>query len=95
MAKKSFVVYYDLERQTETFTDAQLGKLLRAMFALEIRGEVCPIDDPYVEMAFRFVSVQLREDKAKYQDQCEKNRQNGAKGGRPPKQSENPNNPVG
>lgn len=95
MAKKSFVVYYDLEKQTELFTDAQLGKLFRAMFAFEIRGEVSKIDDPYVEMAFRFVSVQLREDKVKYQDQCEKNRQNGAKGGRPPKQPENPNNPVG
>lgn len=95
MAKKSFIVYYDLEEQTAELTDEQLGQLFRAMFAFEKRGEILSLDDPCVNMAFRFVSVQLREGKAKYAEKCEKNRQNGSKGGRPSKQSENPNNPVG
>ena len=95
MAKKSFLVYYDLEEQTADLTDTQLGQLFRAMFAFEKRGEKLNLDDPSVNMAFRFVSVQLREGKRKYDERCEKNRQNGVKGGRPPKQSENPNNPVG
>ena len=85
MPKKSFLVYYDLEEQTKTFTDEQLGKLLRAMFAYEKRGEIMQCDDPYVTMAFNFVCVQLREGKEKYENRCAVNRENGKNGGRPPK----------
>lgn len=72
--KNSFVLYYDLEEQTQFFTDEQLGKLLRAVFAYEIRGEQPDIDDPLVKAAFGFVAVQLREGKRKYAERCEKNK---------------------
>lgn len=88
MPKKSFLLYYDLEEQTAGFTNKQLGKLLRALFAYEKRGEIVEFDDPFVKTAFGFVSVQLREAKAKYAEQSAKNAANGAKGGRPPKTAE-------
>lgn len=72
--KNSFVIYYDLEEQTQDFSNEQLGKLLRAAFAYEKRDELVDIDDPVVKAAFSFVRVQLREGKHKYEERCEKNK---------------------
>ncbi len=90
MPKKAFVVYYDLEEQTADFTDAQLGQLMRAVFAYEKRGELVNLSDPVIETAFRFLRVQLRENSEKYERRCEANRENEAKGGRPPKTEQKP-----
>lgn len=47
-------------------------------------------------MAFQFFKNQFRLDELKYQAVCERNKGNGAKGGRKPKPTEpNPKNPVG
>jgi hypothetical protein len=83
MAKNSFVIYYDLEEQTVDFTDAQLGQLLRAIFALEKRGDSPAISDPVVRTAYKFLSTQLSLNKDRYEARCEVNAKNGAKGGRP------------
>lgn len=82
--KKSFLVYFDLEDQTENFTDEQMGTLFRAMLAFARRGEIIEISDSNVKTAFSFVMVQIREDQMKYEKKCKQNAENGAKGGRPP-----------
>ncbi len=83
-ARKSFMVYFDLEDQTEDLTNEELGELFRAMMAFASRGEVKEkFDSPAVKSAFGFVKVTLREDKLKFERKCETNRRNGAKGGRP------------
>lgn len=47
-------------------------------------------------MAFQFFKNQFRLDELKYQAVCERNKGNGAKGGRKPKPTQpNPKNPVG
>ncbi len=74
--RKSFLVYFDLRRQTEMLTDEQMGKLFRAMLSYADDGETVEITDPRVEMAFRFVMVQIREDRIKYEEKCEQNRLN-------------------
>lgn len=86
MGSKSFLVYFDLEDQTKDFSDAQIGLLLRAMFAYARRGEIMEINDPFVATAFRFVMVQLREDQERYERRCAANRENGQHGGRPKKE---------
>lgn len=83
-AKKSFVVYYDLEEQTEDLSNAELGELFRAMMGYAIRQQdPAKFDSSAVKAAYRFVRVSLREDRAKYERRCRTNRENGAKGGRP------------
>ena len=83
--KKSFVLYYDLEQHAQLLSDEQLGRLLRAVFAYEIRGEIPEFNDDLLSLSFSFIKVQLDIDKAKYKERCEKNTENGKKGGRPPK----------
>ncbi len=79
MGNKSFLVYYDLEEQTESLTDEQMGKLFRAMMALASRAEAIDINASQVEMALKFVRVQLREDKIRYERKCQLNRENASK----------------
>lgn len=82
--KKSFVVYFDLEDQTEDLTNEELGELFRAMMGYAIRQQdPDKFDSQAVRAAYRFVRVSLREDRAKYERRCRRNRENGAKGGRP------------
>lgn len=83
--KRSFVLHYDLEQQTSLLSDEQLGKLLRAIFSYEIRGE-CPDfeGDQMLLMCFQFVKTALEINREKYIERCEKNAENGKKGGRPP-----------
>lgn len=85
--KNSFVLYYELEQQTELLTNAQLGRLLRGVFGYEIRGEVPNFeDDKMLLMCFQFVKTTLDINFEKYNERCEMNRLNGRKGGRPPKE---------
>ncbi len=84
--KRSFVLHYDLEAQTAILSDAQLGRLLRAVFAYEIRGEFPELDDDgMLLMCFQFVKTTLDINRQKYEERCEQNAENGKKGGRPPK----------
>lgn len=83
--KKSFVLYYDLEQHVQLLSNEQLGRLLRAVFAYEIRGEIPVFNDDLLSLCFSFIKVQLDIDKEKYRERCEKNTENGKKGGRPPK----------
>lgn len=84
MAGQSFVVYAELEKQIDRLTDEQVGQLFRAMFQYN-RSEEPFFTDPMVGMAFDFVRPIMDRNREKYEAICEKNRQNGAKGGRPRK----------
>ena len=57
---------------------------MRAIIKYEKTREV-PKLDGMLKMAFSFIKTQLDRDRQKYQNKCEKNRENGAKGGRPKK----------
>jgi hypothetical protein len=82
--KSSFVLYYELEAQTSILSNEQLGRLIRAVFAYEIRGECTAFeDDLMLQMCFQFVKATLDVNKEKYKERCEINRENGKSGGRP------------
>ena len=75
--KRSFVLHYDLEEQTELLSDAQLGRLMRAVFGYEIRGEFPEFeDDKMLLMSFQFVKTALDINRQKYEERCEQNRHN-------------------
>ena len=53
------------------------------------------LEDRMLTILFEPIRLQLQRDQAKYEIICERNRVNGAKGGRPKKQDEEPNKPSG
>lgn len=92
--KKDSVIFY--QSQTEIckrhLTAEQFGRLMYALFAFS-EGE-----DPEVEediaLAFEFMSLQQSIDREKYDRICERNRENGKKGGAPKgNQNARKNNP--
>ena len=98
MAKgKQSTIIYDkhVEICSEYLSDEQFGKL---MFTLTMGRDQDFGDDKLLSMAYAFISLQKKLDDDKYRQICERNRKNGAKGGRPrinPEKangfSENPN----
>lgn len=90
MDKISFLMYLDYEEQFNLLTDEQLGMLIRAIMKYEKTHEE-PKLEGMMKMAFSFIKAQLDRDREKYNNKCEKNRENGAKGGRPKKEKQKEN----
>ena len=80
--KNSSILYHDWEGAVSSMPDAQAGQLFKALFAYEKRGEL-PQGAPEVQVAFNFMRTALDANRDKYDEQIEKNRQNGSLGGRP------------
>lgn len=82
--KSSFLIYLDYKEQFELLSDEELGRLLRAIMLYEESEEITELDG-MLKMAFSFIKTQLDKDRQKYEDKCEKNRENAKRGGRPKK----------
>lgn len=90
--KSSFLIYLSYEEQFNLLSDEELGQLMRAIMQYEKTGEV-PKLEGMLKMAFSFIKSQLDKDNEKYNEVCERNKRNGALGGRPKKDDKE--NPVG
>ena len=98
-SKKDSVIFYQsqIEICKKHLSEVQFGRLMYALFEFSEGEEPDVSDDEMVSLAFDFMSLQQRIDREKYEEKCQKNRENGKKGGRPPKPkkangfSENPN----
>lgn len=94
MAKKkidTFILRNDFFPQIKMLSREQRGDLLTAIFAYST-GEEVPDMDMVTQMCFGFIKSSLDSNSEKYQAKCDKNRENGARGGRPsskPNGSEN------
>ena len=84
MKQNSFLLYLDYRRHFELLSNAEVGRLIMAIFNYIETGKL-PDFSGALGMAFSFIRVNLDIDRRKYNERCEKNKQNGAKGGRPPK----------
>ena len=83
-----FIVYKDWETLFDSLdTNEEAGALIKALFAFAKRGEVAEFSGA-LKMAFIVMSQQLEKDGVKWEEKCERNAINGAKGGRPKKQTE-------
>ena len=80
--KPSFLVYYDNEVVVLRLPDKEAGKLFKSLFPYG-REEIKPDfeKNPALAMAFDILSMAIDRDKEKYVKRCEKNRENGRKGG--------------
>lgn len=70
--KSSFIMYYEWEDIFTRLSDAQLGALLRAVYAYERREEDYTGTDAAVRMALAFVYPALDRNKEKYKATCER-----------------------
>jgi len=88
MAEISFVcLYLDYLETLTPYTDAERGRLMMAMLNYAAHGLVPEFtgNERYIWPSLK---GQIDRDKKNYADRCEKNRINGAKGGRPRKTEE-------
>lgn len=95
--KNSFVLYKNYNAMAKELTDEQAGRLFKAILAY-VNGEDLPDLSMIEKVAYTFIVSQIDADTVKYEKRIEANRQNGARGGRPPKYAkteEKPNNPLG
>lgn len=81
MTKNSFIVYHNYKEKLKTLSDAQLGKLFRAMLDYSITGTEPKLVGA-VKMAFQFIKVTMDEDRLKYNSICEKRKESGSLGGK-------------
>ena len=80
---KSFLFYLDNKETLEDLSDEQLGMLLRYLIDYAETGNTQKIKDPYVQIAYKFMTAQMRRDMEKYEQKCRKNAENARKGGAP------------
>ena len=85
LEKNSFLMYTDYEEHFNLLTDEEVGKLMRAIIKYEKTREI-PELDGMAKMAFSFIKIQLDLDRKKYEIKCDKNKENGRRGGRPKKE---------
>ncbi len=83
MKKKSFILYCDYLEHIQMLDDAEAGKLFKAILQYAVDGTAANLPGAS-GMAFSFIKAQIERDNADYEAKCEKLRENGAKGGRPP-----------
>lgn len=84
--KKSFVAYCDWGETFDNLTDEQAGKLAKHLFNYVRDNE--PKSDELTELLFISIRQSLKRDLKKYEQYVDKQKLNGAKGGRPKKPKE-------
>lgn len=85
MPEIPYVCLYSRYLQTlAPFTDAERGRIMTAMLIYSTTGEI-PEFEGNERYIWPTIQAQIDRDASAYQEKCAKNRANGAKGGRPPK----------
>lgn len=85
--KKSFILYCDQQGVFNKLPDEIAGKLIKHIFAY-VNDEEPICNDLLLDIAFEPIKSQLKRDLRKYDEYIDKQRVNGAKGGRPMKPNE-------
>ncbi|MBQ7399252.1 MAG: hypothetical protein IJW06_02150 [Clostridia bacterium] len=80
MAKRGFILFADYAEQFCSLSDAECGRLIKAIFIYETTGEVQKLP-PRSSMAFSFIKNALDENRDKYAETCKKRSEAGKKGG--------------
>lgn len=80
--RNSFILYKDSRIFISRLSKSQRGELLLAIFDYACDKIVPNFEyDPMLEMCFELIRAYLDRDEKKYRTRCEKNRENGRKGG--------------
>lgn len=93
--KNSFILFQNYREYFEDLTGDEAKELLFAIFDYE-KTRVKPVNlSAKVGCYFLVIKQQLDKNYEEYLKIADKNRENGAKGGRPKKTQKNPKNPMG
>ncbi len=84
-SRAGFLMYKGFEQLFSRLDMQQRGELITAIFDYEINGEENPELSALVGMAFISIKQSLDRDNENYKKTCQKNSENGKKGGRPKK----------
>ena len=85
MEKRTFLMYSEWQPLLEGMSDEQAGQLFKKIYAYQT-GKEYEIQDALILGVFNMIKAKFDADRKLYDEKCEKNRANGAKGGRPKKQ---------
>ena len=89
--KGSFVFYTEYREHLSMLPPEQVGELMFALMDYQETGEVPNLPKgSALAMCFSFIKARMDKDNSKYEEKCERNRSNGKKGGRPTKETDNP-----
>ena len=77
--KKSFLIYFDQEKQISLLQDAEAGRLFKALFQFAVHGETPIFEDGMTQMCFSFISAQIERDVQRYEEKCKRNAENAKK----------------
>ena len=83
--KKTFIMSREWVFMINNMTNEQAGELLKAIYDFQTSGNEPDIKDMRASIAFDLMRSTFEENEAKWIEQSEQNRENGAKGGRPKK----------
>lgn len=86
--KETFIMRYDFFPQIKMLRREQRGDLLTAIFAYCTEEELPQMDDMTC-MCFGFIKASLDANSERYQAICDRNRENGNRGGRPSSEARN------
>ena len=94
MMKDSIILYTNYLEKFSKLSAEQFGELIRAILEYQVTGEAPELEDILVALSFDTVRPDIDRNNEKYDQMCQRNRENGRKGGRPRKE-ENPKKPSG
>lgn len=80
--KKSFLLYCDVIHTVNRLTNEQAGELFKHILSY-VNDENPTGESIITEIAFEPIKQQLKRDLVKYESICDRNKNNGLKGGRP------------
>lgn len=83
--KNSFLLYKDSYAEIQLLSIEQRGLLITAIFEYVITGKALETSDTALMIVFSTLKRFIDRDAEKYEEKCNKNRDNGKQGGRPPK----------
>lgn len=87
-------IFCDISETVDVLSDAEAGRLLKAMLHYGMDGTVDQLPGQE-KLVFCILKAQIDRDRESYDQKSQRNRENGAKGGRPKKPTETQENPVG
>lgn len=73
--KKSFVLYYDLDDVFGFLTDEEAGKLIKAVFAYELRAEETVFEDRMMQSSYKRITDNLERNRIRYEEICSKRKE--------------------
>lgn len=89
MARQYFPCYHSYQATLRRLSDAQVGRLFRALLRYSESGAAEPMSGPEA-LAYDFMTQDIDRARESYAETCAQNRRNGKRGGRPKKQPGEP-----